>query len=55
MKSVHVIGGFVGELILTFNAIHMWILSNPLNADFRFTPDIMDKFLGDIFHDDYPE
>jgi hypothetical protein len=54
IKKVNVIGGFVGELILTFNAINTYITSNPATADFKFTHDSMEKFLGDIFCDDYP-
>jgi hypothetical protein len=54
IKTVHVIGGFVGELILTLNAINTYITSNPSTPDFKFTHDSMEKFLGDIFCDDYP-
>jgi len=49
------IGGFVGELILAFNAIYQSIVANPANAEFKFTAETVEKFLSEILPDDYPE
>lgn len=53
-KAIFVVGGFIGELILTFNAIYSYITANPAHAEFRFTVEMLEKFFTEILPEDYP-
>lgn len=53
-QALYVIGGFVGELIITFTALYDFLLANPANEGFRFTSESMEKFLNDVLPEDYP-
>ena len=46
--GIHVLGGFVTELIYVFSAIYDWLHSNPSMADFRFGVEAMEKMINDI-------
>jgi hypothetical protein len=49
-------GGFVGELLIVFTALYDYVLSNPLNSEFKFTSDAVEKFLVDWMKEfDFPE
>lgn len=53
-EAIYVIGGFVGELILTFNAMKSCIALNSQLAEFRFEVDKIVDYLSECL-DDYPE
>ena len=54
--SIHVIGGFVSEFLLTFTCLHDYIMANPSNANFEFTPAVIKTFLKDLLIGmNYPE
>ena len=54
--GVAVIGGLVGELLLTFTALYEWIQSNPQMQEFRFGNEGMEKFLTELMmNNDFPE
>lgn len=53
-EAVYVIGGFVGELILTFNAMKSCIALNPQLGEFRFEVDKIVDYLSECL-DDYPD
>lgn len=42
------IGGFVGELILTFTCLLDYILASPQNQNFVFSPEGMEAYLTDL-------
>ena len=46
--GVYLIGGFVGELIITFTCVLDYILANPQNQNFSFTQDSIEAFLTDL-------
>lgn len=52
--ALFVIGGFVGELILTFNAMRSCITLNPQQSEFRFEVDKIVEYISECL-DDYPE
>ena len=55
-NGVFVIGGFIGELLLVFTALYDYMLSNPANAEFKFSNDAIEKFLVDWMKEaDFPE
>lgn len=47
--GVIIIGGFVGELIITFTCLLDYILSSPQNQNFFFTVEMIENFLNDLF------
>jgi len=53
-QALYVVGGFVGELIITFTALYDFMLANPVNEGFRFTSELMEKFLSEVVPEDYP-
>jgi len=56
--GVVLIGGFVGELILTLTCMLDYILASPQNQNFVFTPELIEQFLGDLLGSDennFPE
>jgi hypothetical protein len=46
--GVYLIGGFVGELIITFTCVLDYILANPQNQSFQFTAETIEAFLKDL-------
>lgn len=42
------IGGFVGELIMTLNCLFDYILASPQNQNFQFTPELVEQFLTEL-------
>lgn len=55
-NGVFVIGGFVGELLIVFTALYDYMLSNPANAEFKFSNEAIEKFLVDWMKEaDFPE
>lgn len=40
--GMYLIGGFVGELIITFTCLYDYILANPQNQHFTFSPDTVE-------------
>lgn len=55
-NGCHVVGGFVGELLLVFTALYDYMLSNPSNSEFRFTTEAIEKFLIEWMKEgDFPE
>ena len=46
--GVILIGGFVGELIISFTCILEYITATPENSAFRFKAETIEKFLRDI-------
>ena len=46
--GVIIIGGFVGELIMSLTAMLDFILANPQNQNFVYTEDLMEQFLIDL-------
>lgn len=47
--GVILIGGFVGELIITFTCLSDYILASPQNQNFFFTVESIENFLTDLF------
>ena len=45
--GICVIGGFVGELLMTLNALNDSILSNPNLNEFRLNSDQIERFVED--------
>lgn len=43
-----VIGGFVGELIISFTCLLDYILASPQNQNFFFSVDMIETFLHDL-------
>lgn len=54
-QGVYVIGGFAGELILTFSALYDYILANPGTNNFRFTDIGVQDFLKEILQEGFSE
>lgn len=46
--GVFVIGGMVSEFLLTFACLHDYIMANPANTNFEFTPEIIQNFLKEL-------
>lgn len=46
--SVYLIGGLMGQLLLTFTVLFDYILSNPHNQEFKFTKEAVMVFLKDF-------
>lgn len=46
--GIIVIGGMLGELIITFTCLLDYILANPQNANFQFTPETVEVFIKDL-------
>lgn len=46
--GIYVIGGMVGELIITFTCLLDYILANPQNINFHFTQDSIEAFVRDL-------
>ena len=46
--GIIIIGGFIGELIITFTCLLDFILATPSNENFQFTPDTMEAYLTDL-------
>ncbi len=46
--GIYLIGGFVGELIITFMCLLDYILANPQNQNFKFTEESLEAFLKDL-------
>jgi hypothetical protein len=46
--GMFLIGGFVGELIITFTCLNDYILANPQNQNFMFTTDAVEAYLKDL-------
>ena len=54
--GIMLIGGFPGELIITFTCLLDYILANPQNASFTFTPESIEAFLKDLLiHENFTE
>lgn len=54
--GVCVLGGFIGELLLTFNALNDYIFSNPNLSEFKLTADKIEPFLVDWMKEaEFPE
>jgi hypothetical protein len=54
--GICVIGGFVGELLMTLNALNDSILSNPNLSDFRLNSDQIERFVEDWMRSgEFPE
>ena len=48
VDGIILIGGFVGELIITFTCMLDYILSSPANQNFIFSTDMVETFLRDL-------
>jgi len=46
--GINVIGGLMGELIITFTCLLDYILANPQNQNFNFTVEAIEAFLKDL-------
>lgn len=54
--GVILIGGFVGELIITFTCLLDYILANPQNQNFQFTVEAVENYLKDLLvHDNFAD
>lgn len=54
--GIFLIGGFIGELIITFTCLLDYILANPQNQNFQFTQDGVETFLRDLLvHENFAE
>jgi hypothetical protein len=54
--GIFLIGGFVGELIITFTCLQDYILANPQNQNFMFSVDAIEHFLKDLLlHENFSE
>jgi hypothetical protein len=43
-----VIGGFVGELIMSFTCLLDYVLASPQNQNFFFSVEMIEQFLSDL-------
>ena len=50
--GIIVIGGFVGELIITFTCLLDYILASPQHQNFFFTVESIEQYLNDLFGND---
>ena len=48
VDGVILVGGFVGELIITFTCMLDYILSSPAHQNFIFSTDMLETFLKDL-------
>ncbi len=46
--GIYLIGGFVGELIITFMCLLDYILANPQNQNFKFAEEGIEAYLKDL-------
>ena len=46
--GIVLIGGLVGELIISFTCLYEYISATPEHSNFRFTPDTVEKFLREV-------
>jgi hypothetical protein len=46
--GIILIGGFVGEVILTLTCLLDYILASPQNQNFVFNPDLLEQFINDL-------
>lgn len=46
--GVILIGGFVGELIISFTCMLEYIMASPQNQSFKFTPETIEKFVREL-------
>jgi hypothetical protein len=54
--GVCVLGGFIGELLLTINALNDYIMSNPHLVEFKLTSEQIEKFLEEWMRStEFPE
>jgi hypothetical protein len=54
--GVCVLGGFIGEVLLTFNALNDYILSNPNLSEFKLNAEKIEPFLVDWMKEaEFPE
>lgn len=54
--GLHLIGGFTGELIITFTCLLDYILANPANQGFMIQHDEFEAFLKDLLlNEGYPD
>lgn len=47
--GIIIIGGFVGELIITFTCLLDYILASPQHQNFFFTVESLENYLTDLF------
>lgn len=50
--GIILIGGFVGEIILTLTCLLDYILASPQNQNFAFNTELMEQFIGDLLGGD---
>jgi hypothetical protein len=50
--GIILIGGFVGELILTLTCLLDYILASPQNQNFIFSVDLVEHFINDLLGSD---
>lgn len=54
--GIFLIGGFIGELIITFTCINDYILANPQNQNFQFTQEAIENYLKDLLiHENFAD
>jgi hypothetical protein len=54
--GIFLVGGFVGELIITFTCLLDYILANPQNQNFAFTAEATEAYLRDLLvHENFAE
>lgn len=46
--GIYLIGGVVGEMMLTFTCLHDYILANPSNSGFEFKIPLLEEFLKEM-------
>lgn len=51
-EGIVLVGGFVGELILTFTCLLDYILADPKHQNFFLSEQIMEQFLFDLLNND---
>jgi len=54
-KGVYVVGGLVGEIIMTFSSLYDYVLANPSNNMFRFGDEAIETFITELLNDGFPE
>lgn len=50
--GIVVIGGFIGELIISFTCIQDFILAQPQHQNFQFTNEMIEQFFAELFAND---
>lgn len=54
--GIFLIGGFVGELIITFTCLNDYILANPQNQNFLFSTEAVESFVKDLLlHENFAD